>query len=221
MIRKFRKERTNVKTLYGYTRHDTGAITINQEHATVVNLIYDLYLQGKSLGGIASELKERSIPSPTGKSAWGRAAVDDILSKGKYVPLIISEEKFYEAQFEKARRTNTNDNKTRKTARYSSQNVLSGLLICGECGRNYRRITRPSGEVVWRCADRVENGKRAVCSNMVTVSDDEIREMICERLNLEAFDETAVGDAIETVEISGERIVLQMKPSMEFGSMAL
>jgi len=71
-----------------------------------------------------------------------------------------------------------NDNRTRKTARYGSQNVLSGLLICGEGGKSYRRITRPSGEVVWRCADKVENGRQAACSNMATVPDDEIKEMI-------------------------------------------
>ena len=205
-----------MKTLYGYTRHDTGAITINQEHAAVVNLIYYLYLKGKSLGGIADALKERGIPSPTGKPVWGRAAIDDILSKGKYVPLIISEEKFYEAQFEKNRRSNTNDNKTRKTARYNSQNILSGLLICGECGRNYRRITRPSGEVVWRCADKVENGKRAVCSNRVTVSDEEIRKIICEQLSSENFDEAVVGDAIKAIEISSEWIVVQAKSSQAF-----
>ena len=107
------------------------------------------------------------------------------------------------------------------TARYNSQNVLSGLLICGACGRNYRRITRPSGEVVWRCAEKVENGKRAACSNRVTASDDEIREMICERLNLESFDEAAVGDSVDMIGISGDGIVLRVKPSMTFGSMAL
>jgi len=32
------------------------------------------------------------------------------------------------------RRSNMNDNRTRKTARYSSQNVLSGLLVCGDYG---------------------------------------------------------------------------------------
>ena len=115
-----------MKIPYGYTRDDLGAI-INQEQAATVNLIYDLYLAGKSLGGIVDELKKRGIPSPAGKPTWGRAAVDDILSKSKYVPLIISEEKFYAAQFEKDRRSNMNDNRTRKAARYNSHNVLSGL----------------------------------------------------------------------------------------------
>jgi len=160
-------------------------------------------------------------PSPTEKPTWGRTAVDDILSKGKYVPLIISEEKFYAVQFEKDRRSNMNDNRTRKTARYNSQNVLSGLLICGECGKNYRRITRSSGEVIWRCADKVENGKRATCSNMATVSDEEIRGIICEQLSLEVFDEVAVQSAIEAIEISVEGITLQVKATLSFGTIAL
>nr|WP_279287533.1 zinc ribbon domain-containing protein [Flintibacter hominis] len=39
---------------------------------------------------------------------------------------------------------------------------MSGLLVCAECGHNYRRITRPSGEIVWRCASRVEHGKKVL-----------------------------------------------------------
>jgi hypothetical protein len=204
-----------MKPPYGYTQHESGAITINQEQAGVVNLIYDLYLQGKSLGGIVGALKEQGVPSPTVNPTWVRAAIDKLLSNGRYVPHIIPEDQFLEAQLEKDRRTNLKpDNRTRKTARYNSQNVLSGLLICGDCGRNYRRITRPSGEVVWRCADRVENGKRAACSNLSVVSDEESRGIVCEHLGLEVFDEAVVGAAIDTIEISGMKIVLQMKPSL-------
>lgn len=48
------------------------------------------------------------------------------------------------------------DTGIRKATRNNSQNVLSGLLVCSDCGVNYRRITRASGEVVWRRADKVE-----------------------------------------------------------------
>ena len=210
-----------MKIPYGYTRDDLGTITINQEQAVVVSLICDLYLQGKSLGWIVNKLKEQGIPSPTGKPVWGRAAIDDILSNGKYAPRLISEDQFWQAQFEKDRRSNMDDNRTRKTARYNSQNVLSGLLICGECGRNYRRITRPSGEVVWRCADKVENGKRAACSKTATLSDEEIREIICEQLGLAVYDETMVDAAIEAIEISDAGISIHLKNSMEFGMLAM
>ena len=209
-------------TPYGYTQNESGAITINQEQAAVVNLICDLYLQGKSLGGIVNILKERGVPSPTGKSVWARAAVDNILSNSRYGPLIISEDRFWAAQIEKERRSNLElDNRTRKTTRYNSQNVLSGLLICGECGKNYRRITRPSGEVVWRCADKVENGKQAACANSLTVTDDEIKGIICEQLGLDVFDEAVVGANIEAIKISRLEIAIQSKFSLSLDMQAM
>lgn len=207
---------------YGYTRDEIGMITINQEQAATVNLIYDLYLEGKSLGGIADELKEQGIPSPTGKPTWTRAAIDNILSNGRYVPWVISENQFWQVQIEKERRSNTNaDSRTRKAARYNSQNVLSGLLICGDCGRKFRRITRPSGEVVWRCADKVENGRRAACSNSIAIKDEEIKGIICAQMGLATFDEEAVREEIVAIEIAENEIEIQMKSSMEFNGMAL
>lgn len=101
-------------------------------------------------------------------------------------------ELFVATQFEKGSRTNTQINSDgfmqRKTIRYSSQNVLSGLLVCAECGSNYRRITRPNGEVVWRCADRVEKGKQASCKYSPTITDITIKDLICKELGLSRLD---------------------------------
>lgn len=80
---------------------------------------------------------------------------------------IIDKETFDLVQIEKAKRSNTivdNNNKlSRKSKRYSSGNTLSGKIHCGECGKNFRRITTHSGEIVWRCAGRVE--KNGNCKN--------------------------------------------------------
>jgi len=62
-----------MRTPYGYTRCEPETISVNPEQAAVIRLIYELYLQGKSLGGIAAVLKEQGIPSPTGKPVWVRA----------------------------------------------------------------------------------------------------------------------------------------------------
>jgi hypothetical protein len=70
-----------------------------------------------------------------------------MLSSLKYIPLIISLELYTAVQFEKAERSNqefNNDgNMQRKATRYNSKNVLSGLLVCSECGANYRRLHAP------------------------------------------------------------------------------
>lgn len=205
---------------YGYAQSSIGEININQKQALVVKSIYELYLQGKSLGGIADALKAQGISSLTGNPVWTRAAIDKILSSGKYISSIISEEQFWNAQIERERRTNTDDN-GRKTAQYNSRNVLSGFLICDECSANYRRITRPSGEVVWRCADKVENGKQAKCSNTMTISDEKIKKAICDELDINFFDENAVRNMIDTISIGKEGLVFNMKISQSFGSMIL
>jgi hypothetical protein len=206
---------------YGYTLAPDSRIIIHEQEAANVQFIYQSYLAGDSLGRIADKLEKAGIALPHGNQSWTRAMISKILSNSKYAPHIISEDQFYEALMEKSKRSNIDmDTEKRKTARYNSQNVLNGLLICGECGRNYRRITRPSGEVVWRCADKVEKGKRAACSNMVTMSDEEIKEIICEYLGLENFDEAAILNGIDLIEIGSAGIIVQMKTVMTFGSMA-
>ena len=80
---------------------------------------------------------------------------------------IIDKKTFDLVQIEKVKRSNTiidkNKKLSRKSTRYSSGNTLSGKIHCGECGKNFRRITTHSGEIVWRCAGRVE--KNGNCKN--------------------------------------------------------
>jgi site-specific DNA recombinase len=114
-----------MKISYGYKLNKSQGIEVHEEQAKTVKLIYDLYLQGKSLGGIVNCLKSSNILSPTGKTLWTRATIDNMLSNKKYVPLIISMEQFIETQFQKESRTNLQSNNMRKTARYNSGNVLT------------------------------------------------------------------------------------------------
>jgi site-specific DNA recombinase len=49
---------------YGYYNDEDGNLTINETEAKNVRLIYNLYLQGKSVLGIVSELERLGIKSP-------------------------------------------------------------------------------------------------------------------------------------------------------------
>ena len=146
--------------------------------------------------------------APSGNPKWSRSVIDKILSNGKYVPYAVPTELFVAAQFEKDSRTNIQTNSDgstqRKTTRYSSQNVLSGLLVCAECGSNYRRIIKPGGEVVWRCADRVENGKQSKCKYSPTIADITIKDLICKELGLVGFDEQAVQEKLSQISIASD-----------------
>ncbi len=190
-----------MKLPYGFYLIDDGTVAIDHEKADIIRLIYRQYLSGMSLGGIADLLYEKNIPSPKGKERWTQAVISAILSNKKYIGAMIPFEEYLAAQGEKEQRSNIDeDTKQRKATRYSSQSVLSGLLTCEECGCNYRRITRLSGEVVWRCANRVEHGKR-FCKYSPSVAEQEVKDAICAELDMSAFDDATVKDAVERVTV--------------------
>lgn len=54
-----------------------------------MQLIFDMYLHGKSIVGIKKELEKQHIPSPSGKEQWYNRTIDSILSNEKYVGDVI------------------------------------------------------------------------------------------------------------------------------------
>ncbi len=190
---------------YAFEKLPDGMVRLNAAQSAVVQRIYQRYVDGASLGVIATELKANQITAPSGNLKWSRSVIDKILSNGKYMPYAIPMELFVAVQFEKNSRSNTQVNSEgslqRKATRYNSQNVLSGLLVCAECGSNYRRITRSNGEIVWRCADRVEKGIRSICKDSPTILDISMKALICTKLGLTEFDEQTVKEKVSQISI--------------------
>jgi DNA invertase Pin-like site-specific DNA recombinase len=130
---------------YGYKNDVEGKLVIDEKDAKNVRLIFNMYLQGKSILGIVSELGQLGIKSPTGKDKWSKRTVDVMLSNEKYTgnvrllddgkhdvlylaednnPAIISKEIFQAVQIEKQHRSNVikaEDGKHRKSKKYSSK----------------------------------------------------------------------------------------------------
>ena len=130
---------------YGYENDINGELIINEEEYKNVQLIFDLYLEGKSILGIIKELENLGIKTPTGKDKWSKRTIDVMLSNEKYIgvvrlldkgdqevhyvsennhPPIISKEKFQAVQLEKKKRSNvvkTEDGIQRKSKKYSSK----------------------------------------------------------------------------------------------------
>ncbi len=192
---------------YGFVQKQDG-IFVKPQQAEVVKEIFQLYLNGDSLGGIADFLSEQGVLSPTGQERWTRPTISKLLSNSKYIGYIISFEDYFAVQVDKGNRSNIDeDTNQRKATRYSSQNVLSGLLVCAECGAHYRQITRPSGEVVWRCANKVEHGKK-ICKNAPSLSEDTLKKHLSTTLNMAEWDE-------EVIKRSIERILIQHDGGLE------
>lgn len=189
---------------YGFMSASDGCIIVEPEKANIVQTIYQRYLSGMSLGGIAQFLFEQGIPSPKGKERWTQPVLNNLLSNQKYIGYIISFDDFFLVQGEKSKRSNIDeDTNQRKATRYNSQSVLSGLLVCAECNHNYRRIIRPSGEIVWRCASRVEHGKK-FCKHSPSIAEERVKEFICAKLDMDTFDEQQIKDQVDTILIRSD-----------------
>ena len=107
---------------YAFNLTSAGALEIKENEAKVVQMIFNYYLAGASLGKVVDMLHEKHILSPTGKVKWTRAAVDHLLSNSKYI-VIVGLESFMDVQFEKSARCNVDYDKAgapRKETRYVS-----------------------------------------------------------------------------------------------------
>lgn len=110
------------------------------------------------------------------------------LVKNHHEP-IISRTDFNRVQEEMARRSakRTIADKLTKTGqgKYSAKYALSELLICGECGEHYRRVTwtaKGFKEIKWRCVSRIQYGKKK-CHSSPTVDEQALHRAIVSAIN--------------------------------------
>ena len=69
--------------------------------------------------------------------------------------------------------------------KYSAKYALSELLVCGECGTHYRRVTwtaKGFKEIKWRCINRIQYGKRK-CHGSPTVDEQALHKAIVSAIN--------------------------------------
>lgn len=146
----------------------------------------------------------------TGNAVMGKSFKPDVLSPRRvknegqapsyYMPnshpAIITQEMFDMAQAEKANRKALRSTAKTGKGKYSQKYILSGLLVCGQCGGKFRRNSRKlaSGESVptWVCIthqlDRDKCGMKPLKEDDVYAA----YERAIERL---------IGDASEIIEI--------------------
>ncbi len=110
------------------------------------------------------------------------------LVKNHHEP-IISRSDFNRVHEEMARRSakRTIADKLTKTGqgKYSAKYALSELLICGECGEHYRRVTwtaKGFKEIKWRCVSRIQYGKKK-CHSSPTVDEQALHRAIVSAIN--------------------------------------
>ena len=116
---------------------------------------------------------------------------------------IVSREQYNAVQAEMARRgTLRSSSKTAATGRscYTSKYALSDRLVCGECGKLYRRKTRNiKGNVYheWRCISRLDYGKR-YCHDSPTLRELPLQNAILAAINAAMSEKSVLIDHIKS-----------------------
>ncbi|WP_276326392.1 recombinase family protein [Anaerotignum lactatifermentans] len=127
---------------------------------------------------------------------------------------IISKELYYLVQQEMKRsaslkKKSMSGGVEESEGRYSGKFALSKILICGECGSEYRRqIRKKNGKAkaVWRCENRLRNGIR-YCRHSPTLEEEMLHGILLKAINRMA-DQIQIGsrEAEEIFEIQTEEI---------------
>ena len=131
-------------------------------------------------------------------------------------PAIIDRITFNKVQEELARRrakspasSKTTITSTGKYSRYA----LTDVLICGECGTRYRRVTWSRNgvkRIVWRCISRLDYGKK-YCKDSPTIFEDKLKEAIVRAVNKFNDQDNAADKALMRASI-GEALGLNSEP---------
>lgn len=199
---------------YGYANVN-GEMVIVPEEAEVVKRIFSECLSGKGGSVIAKGLNRDKIPARRGNH-WSTGTVIDMLRNEKYKgdalfqktytdsnynrrPNKGEKDQFYcknhhepivsKEVFSKAQKLITQRAKIKSVNKKAYQNryVLSGKIICGECGSTFRRKTNYSAGrsyIAWSCIGHIED--KNSCS-MLFLRDGEIKATFATMMNKLAY----------------------------------
>ncbi|MCL2643116.1 MAG: recombinase family protein [Candidatus Bathyarchaeota archaeon] len=154
--------------VFGYHLKD-GKLTINEDEAKTVRLIYELYLSGLGCHLLAKELENRGIVAPNGGARWSNVSVMSILKNEKYIGTLKQKKTIttdYLSHKAKINRGEENfivvenhhepiisketfdrvqgERQKRRVAtlersRYSNRYTFSGKVECGYCNARFER----------------------------------------------------------------------------------
>ena len=201
----------------GYEKGEDGKPAINAEQALIVELIYRLFLDGKTAGGICRILEEQGVSAPGGGKKWTKTTVESILTNEKYKGDALLQKTYTTDFLEKTKKKN--DGKVpqyyvegshpaiidpdiwalvqtefaRRKAlgqAYSGKSTLCAKLVCEDCGEFY-------GRKVWHSTDVYKkevwqcNGKfksKDKHCETPTLATDDVHRMFIQAYNLQMTD---------------------------------
>lgn len=142
------------KNFLGYRKGEDGQPEIVPEEAETIRLIYDRFLAGDSLKGIAELLEEKGIKSPTGKAEWQFSTIQSILSNEKYKGDAIINKTYITDCISKKVRVNNGER-----PKYYVENSHPAIIDSSTFGRVQEELARRSGKRKISRKAKTEQGK--------------------------------------------------------------
>lgn len=153
--------------------------------------IYSMFMRGGTSYSIAKTLTDEGIPTPTGKEKWRGTTIESILTNEKYRGSARLQKKFTVDFLTKKQKVNEGEvpqyyiaesheaiidpvewdavqdefERRKEIGRtYSGKSVLSGKIVCGDCGARYGSKVWHSRDkyrsVVWQCNSKFDKSKK-------------------------------------------------------------
>lgn len=188
------------KRFLGYKKGADGEPEIVPSEAAIVERIFNLYLAGETVDNISKMMQAENYAIPGKTISFSKGMIMNMLSNERYCgeapmyyvqnnhPAIIDRVTFNKVQEELARRKTKTPGSAKSsitsTGKYSRY-ALTDVLICGNCGTRYRRVTwsrNGTKRIVWRCISRLDYGKK-YCSLSPTIMGDKLQEAIVRAVN--------------------------------------
>lgn len=142
------------KNFLGYRKGEDGQPEIVPEEAETIRLIYDRFLAGDSLKGIAKLLEEKGIKSPTGKTEWQFSTIQSILSNERYKGDAIINKTYITDCISKKVRVNNGER-----PKYYVENSHPAIIDSSTFGRVQEELARRSGKRKISRKAKTEQGK--------------------------------------------------------------
>jgi DNA invertase Pin-like site-specific DNA recombinase len=224
-------------TMLGY-RYKDGQFMIVPEEADIVRTIFSRYLSGAGTGAIMKELSQDAVSTRLGYQ-WHRTTIIKILKNYAYTGNLILQKTYIENHLSKRSLVNHGElpqyhaaeaheaiipletfeavqaeiaQRAEKHAHPINREMpypFTGLLVCGNCGKHYRRRITPT-QAVWRCATYETLGKSACASKQIPEST--LTAVTADVLGTDTVDIDAIHSVLTEIRAeNGNRLVFNFK----------
>ncbi len=156
-----------------------GRHVVNNREAEIISSIYNMYLSGKTLLGIAEALTEQEVTYFEDTKVWNKNMVSRILADERYLgnetfPRLVDSNNFNLAKNIRAEKGG------KKAVLTPLMATVKGMLYCAECGETFSRINKWRTREKWLCKGKckcsVYLDDRTICESILSVLNRAIRE---------------------------------------------